>query len=138
MIALGATFVCLAAQAGVKETKALKGWTESAKSADASFQTSCGYALTMNLDSKFTTSEFMKENANAGSYCKAVISGLSGKCSDADFKKAVQEKVKKASCVPGAGNAQTLELKSGTLVYTVGPKASNQDEFINKWLEANL
>jgi hypothetical protein len=124
------------------EKKKFNEWQEYLKDENSSYvktvKTKCGYDIPVALDEKFTTT-FMKEGANAASYCDETRSKISYMCEDATSKEAIKSKIKKIQCTH-AKNAEdaTFKLTGGTLTFTYGVKASNIGDKVKEFLENNL
>lgn len=124
------------------EKKKFKEWVDYLNDPSSSsvqlVKEKCGYEISAKIEESFVT-PFMKENANAASYCDEVRSQISSMCSDSVTRDAIKAKVKKISCVYSSNPSEVkLEISSDTLKFSFGTKASNISDKTKEFLENNL
>ncbi len=134
-------FVSSASALNLKEKKQLNDWQAYLKDPGQSYigkvKENCGFSPAVSLDEKMVT-PFMTENANAASYCDAVLSTMSGMCEDATAKPMIVKSIKKIDCKLGKKGEVAFALKGGTLTFTYGVGGSNLNEKTKEYLENNL
>jgi hypothetical protein len=136
------TSISTASALSLKEKKQLQAWQSYLQDESSSYaktvKDKCGYEIPVAIEEKFIT-PFMAENANAASYCDETRSQISSMCEDSTTKEAIKSKIKKIQCVLAKKEDEaSLKLSGGTLVFSVGAKASNLGDKVKEFLENNL
>lgn len=126
----------------IKEKKEFQEWqnylNDGTASAKNKVMTNCGFDIPISLDEKLVT-PFMKDQANAASYCDEARSTIATMCEEATSKSAIKSKIKKINCNLNKKEDDTLLTISGdTLNFTIGTKSSNLTDKVKEFLENNL
>jgi hypothetical protein len=94
----------------------------------------CGSSITAEFDYSGAKDADM-EKYSVPSFCNEVLGTLYQICDDPMGKESVQQKVKKLVCKVGT---RAIELKEGTLTYTIDWEGPNAGQYVHNYLMNNL
>ncbi len=95
----------------------------------------CGTSVKATIDWSSIPDELLK-TYSIPSYCESPLAVLTKLCATAEGKKAIQAQAKEFTC--RFGDALKLEVQAGRVSWTTAKDAANQEEFVTRYLEANL